>query len=207
MTIEHSAIGWGVPDPIPSSAADEARAALVAALAGVAEEDRAALRQVYEMTKAKLFGICLRICGDRESAEDVLQAVYLKVWDRAGRFDAARSSPITWLCTIARNSAIDWRRSVAGRGALAPSLPVSAAKEVADPAPCADALLQSAEETMRLRHCLGELDARSRDAIRDAFFEGLTYAELANRRAVPLGTMKSLIRRGLLRLKDCIGDG
>lgn len=101
---------------MPPSRTGEAREALVAALAAVARQDRAALRQVYDLTSAKLFGICLRICGDRGSAEDVLQAVYLKIWDRAGQFDAARASPITWLAAIARNSAIDWRRSAAVRG-------------------------------------------------------------------------------------------
>ncbi|KAB2858515.1 MAG: RNA polymerase subunit sigma, partial [Sphingopyxis terrae] len=88
---------------MPPSRTGEAREALVAALAAVARQDRAALRQVYDLTSAKLFGICLRICGDRGSAEDVLQAVYLKIWDRAGQFDAARASPITWLAAIARN--------------------------------------------------------------------------------------------------------
>ena len=107
---------------------------LAAALTAVGRGDRAALREVYDMTAAKLFGICLRICGERASAEDVLQTVYIKVWERAGQFDAARASPITWLATIARNGAIDWRRSVAGRAAR-DNLPEQAAFAVADEAP------------------------------------------------------------------------
>lgn len=207
FAIEVSAVtGPTLPSHAPSRS-DEARGALITALAAVARRDRDALRQVYDLTSAKLFGICLRICGDRGSAEDVLQAVYMKVWDRADRFDPARSSPITWLCTIARNGAIDWRRSASGKAALAPSLPASAAMEVADTAPRADILLETAEDGERLHHCLDELEARSHAAVRAAFFDGLTYAELAERNEVPLGTMKSLIRRAMLRLKDCMRDG
>jgi RNA polymerase sigma-70 factor (ECF subfamily) len=191
---------------MPPSRTDEAREALIAAMAAVARRDRAALRQVYDLTSAKLFGICLRICGDRGSAEDVLQAVYLKIWDRAGRFDPARASPITWLAAIARNSAIDWRRSAAARGPGA--VPGgSAALAVADETPLADQQLLAGEADARLHHCLGELDARAQGCIRSAFFDGLTYAELAARENVPLGTMKSWIRRALMRLKDCLGDG
>lgn len=191
---------------MPPSQTDEAREALVAALAAVARQDRAALRRVYDLTSAKLFGICLRICGDRGSAEDVLQAVYLKIWDRAGRFDAARASPITWLATIARNSAIDWRRSAVARG-LGPVRGDGAALTVADEAPLADQQLLASEAEGRLHRCLGELEARAQNCIRSAFFDGLTYAELAAQENVPLGTMKSWIRRGLIRLKDCLGDG
>jgi RNA polymerase sigma factor (sigma-70 family) len=200
-------LGLGAVDVMqrPSSA-DEARTRLAAALAAVGGGDRRALRDVYDMTSAKLFGICLRICGERASAEDVLQTVYIKVWERAGQFDAARASPITWLATIARNGAIDWRRSVAGR-AVRDTLPEQAAFAVADDAPRADQKLMIAEDGERLDHCLGELEDRTRSCIRSAFFDGSTYAELAARENIPLGTMKSWIRRGLLRLKDCLGDG
>ena len=196
----------GVDSTQWSSGADEARARLTAALTAVGRGDRVAMRQVYDMTAAKLFGICLRICGERASAEDVLQTVYIKVWERAGQFDAARASPITWLATIARNGAIDWRRSVAGR-AVRDTLPEQASFAVADDSPFADQSLVTAEDGARLHHCLDELEERSRTSIRSAFFDGSTYAELAERENVPLGTMKSWIRRGLLRLKDCLGDG
>lgn len=179
---------------------------LAAALTSVGRGDRAALREVYDLTAAKLFGICIRICGERASAEDVLQTVYIKVWERAGQFDATRASPITWLSTIARNGAIDWRRSVAGRAARN-SLPEQAALAVADDTPRADVSLVAAEEGEQLHRCLDELEDRTRLCIRAAFFDGSTYAELAARENVPLGTMKSWIRRGLLRLKDCLGDG
>ena len=181
---------------------DRARERLVAALSGVARQDRSALRHVYDMTAAKLFGICLRISGDRESAEDILQDVYIKVWNRAGRFDAGRASPITWLCAIARNSAIDWRRST-GRVAM---LPEEAAANVSDASLRADQMIEAGQDRARIFDCLDQLDDRTNWSIRAAFFDGLTYAELAERAKVPLGTMKSWVRRGMLRLKDCIGD-
>jgi len=182
---------------------DTERDRLIAALARVAQRDHSALRQVYEMTSPKLFGICLRICADRDAAEDVLQDVYIKIWNRAGRFDAGRASPITWLCTIARNSAIDWCRS----SRRPDMLPESAATQIPDTTLAADLMIERDQDKARIFACLDQLEERQRTSIRTAFMDGLTYAQLADRLAVPLGTMKSWIRRGLQQLKACIGDG
>ena len=172
-------------------------------LAHVAEGDRAALRQLYDLTSAKLFGVCLRISQDREVAEDLLQDVYLKVWNRAGRFDASKASPITWLCAIARNTAIDWRRA-----SKAPMiLPEDAAADIADDTLSAPEMIDADRERARIFLCLDALEDRTRSAIRSAFFDGLSYAQLADRMTVPLGTMKSWIRRGLMQMKACLGDG
>lgn len=176
---------------------------LIAALRQVAARDCVALRLVYNMTSAKLFGICLRICADREAAEDILQDVYIKIWNRADRFDAGRASPITWLCAIARNSAIDWCRSTRRPAAL----PQEAAEQIADEAQSADMLIESEQDRSRLFDCLDQLEQQQNMSIRAAFLDGFTYAQLAERMAVPLGTMKSWIRRGMQRLKECIGDG
>ncbi len=188
--------------PPASSDPDAARARLVEALVATGGEDRAAFKTLYRMTSAKLFGVCLRICGDRQAAEDVLSEVYLTVWKRAGAYEPGRASPISWLATIARNRAIDWRRSAR----RTPSAPMEDIPEIADEAPLASERMLLSEQDAKLHSCLDELEARQRDAIRTAFFDGLTYAELAERRAVPLGTMKSWVRRGLVRLKDCLGD-
>jgi len=180
-----------------------ARSTLTSALIAVGAGDREALRQVYDLTSAKLFGICLRICRDREAAEDVLQDVYLKVWRRADRFDESRASPITWLASIARNTAIDAIRKQ-GR---AREVSDDGLVEVEDDSPRADALAEQSQEAARIQDCLATLEEHQRSSIHDAFCNGLTYSELAEQRNVPLGTMKSWIRRGLIILKGCLGDG
>jgi RNA polymerase sigma factor (sigma-70 family) len=181
--------------------AEVARSQLTAALARVATGDRAALRLVYQDTSAKLFGVCLRILNDRSEAEDVLQDVYLTVWRKAASFDPRRASPITWLVALTRNRAIDRLRSSA---ATRRTEPIEAADTVSDPAPAAVERVELAQQHQRLAHCLEELEARQSAAIRAAFFDGATYEELAQRLSVPLGTMKSLIRRGLLKLRACL---
>ncbi|MGF7168482.1 RNA polymerase sigma-70 factor (ECF subfamily) [Sphingobium xanthum] len=182
--------------------ADERRARLTAALDAVARGDRAALRDVYDLTSAKLFGVCLRICQDREVAADIVQETYLKVWQRAGRFDPAKASPITWLCAIARNGAIDWRRT--HRPA---TTGIEAADNVVDDSASAPERIEEEQSQARIVHCLDALGGSPAEAIRAAFFNGFTYAQLAERMKVPLGTMKSWIRRGLAQLKECLADG
>lgn len=176
------------------------RQLLVAALGRVANGDRGALREVYDKTSAKLFGLCLRILNDRSEAEDAMQDIYLNVWRRAGSFDPGRASPITWLTVIARSRAID-RLRASGRSTKA--LPIEAASDVQDPAPDALTTLGASEDSGRLNVCIEELEHRQANAIRSAFFGGLTYPELAQLADVPLGTMKSWIRRGLIQLRAC----
>lgn len=187
-----------------NESANSSRARLNQALAQVAQADRDALRDVYEMTSAKLFGICLRICRDREVAADIVQETYLKVWQRAGRFDPERASPITWLCTIARNGAIDWCR--ANHMAFVGN-DVDELAGIADGGPSAIETIETAQRASRIHHCLDELGGNPAEVIRSAFFQGFTYNQLSERMNVPLGTMKSWIRRGLAQLKECIGDG
>ncbi|MBX9795482.1 MAG: sigma-70 family RNA polymerase sigma factor [Sphingomonas sp.] len=178
----------------------DARAQLAALLIRVGDGDRAALSDVYRRTSAKLFGICLRICGERQAAEDVLQEVYLTVWKRAAGYEPGRASPITWLATIARNRAIDWRRAQGTR----PTAPIDDAAPVADDRPGAEQVMLADEAGRRLHFCLDQIEERARAAIRTAFFDGVTYVELAERQGVPLGTMKSWVRRGLMRLRECV---
>lgn len=153
------------------------------------------------MTSAKLFGICLRICGDRESAEDVLHEVYLLIWRRAGDWEPGRASPISWLAVIARNRSTDWQRAQSSR----PTAPLGEASEIVDRQPDAETMLIASRESLRLIECLNELEIRRRDAICTAFFDGATYAKVATGAGVPVGTAKSWIRRGLQQLKDCLG--
>ncbi|WP_086620010.1 sigma-70 family RNA polymerase sigma factor [Erythrobacter tepidarius] len=185
--------------PRPSS--DKARAALHEAMERLAAGDQAALEEIYRLTRVKLFGIILRILGDRKEAEDALQDVYVNLWQRADRYDPARASPISWLATFARNRAIDRLRTGKVRGS---AVDIEEAAPLPDESPLADALLVDAERTAQIHKCIAGLDQRTQSHIRAAFFDGKTYAQLAEQAGVPLGTMKSWIRRGLQRLRACL---
>ena len=190
-----------MPSDSPDSPASSERAALSRALVRVAEQDRAALQEVYRRTSRKLFGICLRIFGERADAEDAMQEVYLTIWHRAGSFDPARGNPITWLATLTRNRAIDILRASGRR----PTAPIELAENVADDSPDAESALIAQSDDARIVGCIETLAMSDATMIRTAFFEGSTYAELANRIALPLGTVKSRIRRALLKLRECLG--
>lgn len=167
----------------------------------LADGDKTALEEIYRATRVKLFGICLRILGDRKEAEDALQDVYVNLWQRADRYDPARASPIAWLAAFARNRAIDRLRTGKVR---AGAVPIEEAAPLADETPLAEALLIDRERNAQIHTCLATLDERTQGHIRAAFFEGKTYAQLAEQAGVPLGTMKSWIRRGLMRLRVCL---
>ena len=173
--------------------------ALTPLMRSVASGNRGALAELYSRTSAKLFGICLRVLGSEAEAEEVLQEIYLTVWDKAGRFDEGKASPITWLAVLARNKAIDRLRV-----RRIATDPIEKASGVRDDNPSALDVLETAQEQQRLAGCLDELDEQQRAMIRSAFLDGATYPELAEREGVPLGTMKSWIRRGLLRLRGCL---
>lgn len=184
----------------PDSPGRKRRDALARHMAKVAEGDKDALAEVYRLTSAKLNGLLISMLKDRSQAEEVLQDVYLTVWRRAASFDPNRASPITWLVTIARNKAIDRLR---GGRTFAVTLPIEEA-ELVDPSPSATDRLEMAEHGRSLLRCVETLEERQQALIRAAFYEGLTYELLADREKVPLGTMKSWIRRSLLRLRACM---
>jgi RNA polymerase sigma-70 factor, ECF subfamily len=182
---------------------DANRSLIAAALARIPDGDRAALQTVYRLTSAKLFGTALRILGERSEAEDVLQEVYVTVWRKAADFDPARASPMTWLIAIARNRAIDRLRATRTSRRMEP---LDATADLADASPLADDALEAAQSQARLYDCLDALADHERTALRGAFFDGNTYDELAERMKVPLGTMKSWIRRAMIKLKSCLGQ-
>ena len=169
-------------------------------LRGVAAGDRAAFEEVYRRTSAKLFGVCLRILPVRQEAEEALQEAYLSVWRRAAYFDASRGSAMTWLITLTRNRAVDRLRA----GGKVATTTIDLAAMVADDRPLASAVMETGEDEARLAYCVGTLEKGEAMLIRTAFFEGSTYAELATRAATPLGTIKSRIRRALMKLRDCL---
>lgn len=183
--------------PIPTP--DGGRQELADLIRRTGTGERAALAGVYTRTSAKLYGVCMRVLGDEAEAQDALQEVYVAVWRNASRYDSSRASPITWLCVVARNKCIDRlrQRTVATDG-------VDAAAQVPDDGASAFEVLEQDQEHGRLRGCLDELEERARTMIRAAFFDGQSYSQLAEREALPLSTMKSVIRRGLMRLRGCL---
>jgi RNA polymerase sigma-70 factor (ECF subfamily) len=175
---------------------------LAALIARVARGDRAAFGTVYQATRLKLYGIALRILRRHDLAEEVLQDVYVKVWERASTFDANKASAITWLATMARNRAIDEVRRTKAR----PAADEDAAAAVADPAPLALAALEARESDGRLADCLEQLEPDRSEMIKLAYLDGLSREELAERYGHPVPTIKTWLRRGLLQLKDCMSS-
>ena len=169
-------------------------------LIATGRNDQKAFAELYKRTSSKLFGVCLRMLHDRGEAEEVLQETYTTVWRRAASFDAAKASAITWLITLSRNKAIDRLRQHREELLDDPSRLNEAVDD--EPTPAADA--ETRQEYQRLQHCLDELEPQQRDSVREAFFTGATYNELATRCMVPLGTMKSWIRRSLMQLRTCL---
>lgn len=162
-------------------------------------KDRAAFDLLYRRTSAKLFGVCLRILRDRGEAEEALQEVFVKVWTKADRFSVSELSPISWLVVVARNHCIDRIRT--RRMQLAD---LDAAAEISDPAPGPEASAVAAGVRTEIDRCLGELDGDRADAVRGAYLDGDSYAELAERFGVPLNTMRTWLRRSLIRLRECL---
>ncbi|MEP7131093.1 MAG: sigma-70 family RNA polymerase sigma factor [Sphingomicrobium sp.] len=172
---------------------------LAGLLAAVASGDRPALARLYQRTSAKLYGICLRVLRDQADAEEALQDIFVTIWNKARLYDRAKSAPLTWLSVLARNKAVDRVRikRIATGG-------LDEAAEFPDDSPSALDVLEAADDRARLTDCLEQLEERYRSLIRDAFVDGASYPELAAREDVPLGTMKSWIRRSLLRLRGCL---
>lgn len=187
--------------------------ALAQVLARTALGDRVAFATLYRETSAHLFGVILRINPDRAQAEDLLQEVFVNVWRAAQGFDAARSQPLTWLTSIARNRAID---SLRRRKAEVDTVSVNLAgrdeegdhDQTADIASDQAGPLQQLEQAAQARevtHCLKQLSAEQQQCMALAFYQGLSHAEVAEHLAQPLGTVKSWVRRALMTLKQCLG--
>jgi RNA polymerase sigma-70 factor (ECF subfamily) len=163
-------------------------------------KDRAAFDRLYRQTSAKLFGVCLRVLNDRGEAEEALQEVFVKIWTKADRFAVSELSPISWLVAIARNHAIDRIRARRQQ----PAADIDAALDIADPGPGPEAAVVAGDEAERVHRCLEELEQDRASAVRGAYLKGESYAELAERHGVPLNTMRTWLRRSLIKLRECL---
>jgi RNA polymerase sigma-70 factor (ECF subfamily) len=168
-------------------------------IARCALRDRQAFRDLYGRTSAKLYGVTLRILRDRSEAEEALQEVYVKVWQRADKYVPGGYSPISWLVAVARNHSLDVLRARKPRGE-----DIDLALDVADAGPDPEQAAADRGERARIDHCLEQLDADKADAVRGAYLDGYSYEELSSRFNVPLNTMRTWLRRSLLKLRDCL---
>jgi RNA polymerase sigma-70 factor (ECF subfamily) len=174
---------------------------LAGLLAACARRDRAAFERLYRESAAKLFGVALRILRREDWAEEVLQECYLRVWNHAHEYRAGLAAPMTWMTSIVRNRCLDRLRRPRFEVADEDGALVEAA-ESPNPGPLA-ALEQDAE-ARALKRCLEALEAKQRQAIALAYYDGLSHSELAAHLREPLGTVKTWVRRGLMRLKACL---
>jgi RNA polymerase sigma-70 factor, ECF subfamily len=165
----------------------------------VARQDRAAFRALYDLAGPKLMGVLLRILGTRAEAEDALQEVFTRVWLRAGRFDPSRGAGMTWLVALSRNHAIDRLRTRKPEQA-----DDDATALIPDTAPRAETRLIAQGEARRVAECFDTLEPARAEAVRGAYLDCLSYEALAARHAVPLNTMRTWLRRSLLKLKECL---
>jgi len=168
----------------------------------VARGDQVAFETVYDRVAPAVFGLVLRVLRDSAQSEEVAQEALLEIWRTAGRFDPARGTALAWVMTIAHRRAVDRVRSERAaatreaRAAAAASPP--AADEVAE-------IVESSLEAERVRHCLDGLTGTQRESITLAYYSGLSYPQVASALGVALGTVKTRIRDGLRRLRDCLG--
>ncbi|HXH04122.1 MAG TPA: sigma-70 family RNA polymerase sigma factor [Candidatus Competibacteraceae bacterium] len=171
-------------------------------LARCALGDRQAFERLYRQSAAHLYGLVLRMVKDPELASEALQEAYMKIWRNAGEFRADLAQPLTWMGSIARNQTIDLMRRAASRpqgDAQVEELPW-----LASDTPGPQQLAAAASDAAALHRCLRTLEDSQRQAVTLAYFHDLTHEELALRLQAPLGTVKSWIRRGLMRLKQCL---
>jgi RNA polymerase sigma-70 factor (ECF subfamily) len=178
---------------------------LQALAARCALRDHAAFAELYRHTAPKLYAVALRILRRRDWAEDVLQESFVNIWNHFGEYSAQKSAPMTWMTAVVRNRCLDWlRRPNLEQGrddyeALASSL-------ADDPAWTPERLVQDALQARALHACLQTLSDRQRQTIALAYLHGLSHGELAAHLREPLGTVKTWVRRGLEKLRECM-DG
>jgi RNA polymerase sigma-70 factor (ECF subfamily) len=171
-------------------------------LAAMARGEERALAALYDRYRLILFALIQRILHSRAEAEDVLQDVFLQAWQKSSDFDESRGRPFTWLVTLARSRAIDRLRSLGARERLAEASAREAPDDVADAAD--DAILS--EQSAIVRHALAELPEDQRQVLLLAYFEGFTQTEIAGRLSTPLGTVKTRMRTGMMKLRDLLGE-
>ena len=200
--------------PLQSAVDDEAGTArvspspdrqerLAGLLARTALGDRKAFEALYGATSAQLFAVSLRIVRERGIAEEALQDAFVSIWSHARDYARSRSAPLTWMTAIVRNRSLDIVRRTREEPDIDGELSAVLVDESAAPARDVEARARAHS----VEECMKELDAEQRQTIALAFYHGLTHSELAMHLRRPLGTVKTHVRRGLMRLRDCLARG
>ena len=185
-------------------APDALAARLAELLAQAALKNQRAFADLYALTAAKLFGVALRILRRQDWAEEVLQECYISIWNHAGDYSVQKSAPLTWMTSIVRNRCLDWlRRPQQETSGEEYEIAVEAWQ---DDSPGPMESLMTSSEAAALARCMQQLEAKQRQSIMLAFHHGLSHSEVAGHMKQPLGTVKTWVRRGLERLKLCLGE-
>ena len=179
---------------------EQAQASDVHLLQAIARRDEAALSSLYDRYRLILFGLLVRILSSRPEAEDILQDVFIQVWKRAADFDEKRGKPFTWLVTLARSRAIDRLRQLGARDRVATAAARDASEDTSDAA--LDAF--RSEQKQIVNEALAQLPEEQRRALMLAYYEGLTQTEIATRIGSPLGTVKTRMRSGMIKLRELL---
>ena len=198
---------WASEKPVRHNArmSEQPDDQLIALIDRIAQRDEAALKALYDLTSAKLYGLSMRVVGKSEWAEDALQETFLHIWRSAGDYRASLSPPMAWLGLIVRSRSLDYlRRRNADRTHLTDEIDdvMSDTMEGNSPNPM-DTTLAS-QQAWALHQCLGKLENRQREVVSLAYLRDLSHSELAEQLSLPLGTVKTSIRRGLDQLRACM---
>ena len=180
-------------------------AELILLLDRVAARDHAALKALYDNCAGKLYGLALRMVVQRERAEDVLQEAFLTIWRSAGDYRASLSPPMAWMGLIVRSRGLDHlRRRTADRSHLTQELDEVLSDTLEGSSANPMDTVQASEQAWALHQCLGKLESRQREVVSLAYIRDLSHSELAQQLKLPLGTVKTWIRRGLDQLRNCM---
>lgn len=196
-----------MPDPFQDQQLIALIDRIAARAAGSARQTdgEAALRELYDLTSSRLYGVALRVVTNREWAEDVLQETYLNIWRIAGDYRASLSPPLAWMGVIVRSRALDFlRRRASERADFALELNDAISETVAGESPDPLDTSEASEQAWALHECLRKLESRQREVVSLAYLRDLSHGELAEQLKLPLGTVKTWIRRGIEQLRGCM---
>lgn len=180
-------------------------AELMELLDRIAAQDDTALKKLYERTSSQLFGLALRIVRQRDAAEDVLQEAFMSIWRGATNYRASLSPPMAWLGLVVRSRALDaLRKRTSDRADLMNDLDDEMSQTLEGDSPNPMDMADASEQAFALHQCLGKLDHKQREVVSLAYLRDQSHGELAEQLQLPLGTVKTWIRRGLEQLRTCM---